>query len=262
MRLGIVHNTDRPSARRRARRIVAGGVAMAAGSVAFTAAQAQVGSAAPAREPAVTVPAPRPPVPPTVPPETTTTTAAALEMTTTTTVPPEPASTTTTTTAGPPTPPATAPPARVPANAVSPARRAPEPTRQQQVETIADSTGWDWRASGVRIVVAFHPEDCCHWGVYDSRSRTLYIGPTAFGDAARLRYVVLHELGHAWQYQTGRFRELIADYERFGMTTPATALEAGGDCIAAIWGATEQHYWTCPGEAKATAARRLAGDWR
>jgi hypothetical protein len=31
----------------------------------------------------------------------------------------------------------------------------------------------------------------------------VWIGPTAFGNLTRLRYVVLHELGHAWQYHTG-----------------------------------------------------------
>jgi hypothetical protein len=111
------------------------------------------------------------------------------------------------------------------------------------------------------MTVAYHPDDCCHWGVYDSRRRVLYIGPNAFKTEERLRYVVLHELAHSWQYQTGRFTELIADYKAFGISGTAAALEAGADCIARVWGAASDHYWRCPAAAAALAARRLAGDW-
>lgn len=89
----------------------------------------------------------------------------------------------------------------------------------------------------------------------------MWIGPSAFANPVRLRYVVLHELAHGWQYTRNRFPELIADYQPFGMSTPAEALEAGGDCIAALWGATDHHYWSCPAAAREQAARRLAGDW-
>src|SRR5438132_1796124 len=37
-----------------------------------------------------------------------------------------------------------------------PAARTQQP--QQQVETIADTSGWNWRAAGVRYVVGFHPQ--------------------------------------------------------------------------------------------------------
>ena len=42
------------------------------------------------------------------------------------------------------------------------------------------------------------------------------------------------------------------------------ALEAGADCIAADWGASAAmgHYWTCPPDAQALMARRLAGQWQ
>lgn len=267
MRLGIGFNRNWAAACRGTVRIVAGAVAMTAGSFAFTGVQPDEGSAAPAPAvtllPATTITGPADTVSTTPPPETTTApppdtvTTTAPPETVTTTAPPE----TVTTTAPPET--ATAPLPPPPTTTTAPPRAAADagPSPQQQAEAIADTSGWNWRAAGVRIIVAFHPQDCCHWGVYDSPSRTLYIGPSAFGNASRLRYVVLHELGHAWQYQTGKFRELIADYKPFGMTTAATALEAGGDCIAAVWGASDHHYWVCPAEAKATAARRLAGDW-
>jgi hypothetical protein len=185
----------------------------------------------------------------TIPPETTTTTAAPPE--TTTTAPPE---TTTTTTAPSPTTTTTAPPAPRTAAAA-------EPSRQAQIEAIADSSGWNWRAAGIRLVVGYYPADCCHWGVYESERRTVWIGPSAFAHPDRLRYVVLHELAHGWQYTRDRFPQLLADYQPFGMATYADALEAGGDCIAALWGASDHHYWVCPAAARQTAARRLAGDW-
>ena len=128
--------------------------------------------------------------------------------------------------------------------------------QQQQVEAIADTSGWNWRAAGVRYVVGFHPQACCHWGIYDSRNATIYIGPTAFATAERLRYVVLHETAHAWQYRAGPTQALVGDYARWGFTG-ANALEAGGDCIATLWGATLGHYWRCPAEARVVAAREL-----
>jgi hypothetical protein len=208
-----------------------------------------VGTAMPPLAAATTTTVPPETTTTTVPPETTTTTAP--PETTTTIAPPE----TTTTTAPPPPVTTTTAPARTPA-------AAPLPNRQALIEGHADSTGWDWRTSGVGMTVAYHPEDCCHWGVYDSRRRVLYIGPNAFRTDERLRYVVLHELAHAWQYQTGRFTELIADYKAFGVSGTAAALEAGADCIARVWGAVSDHYWRCPDAAAALAARRLGGDWR
>jgi hypothetical protein len=141
-------------------------------------------------------------------------------------------------------------------------RPAPTPSaasssRLQQVTAIADSSGWDWRAAGVSYVVGFHPEACCHWGIFDSRTGAIYIGPTAFGNAARLRYVVLHETAHAWQYRVAPTTALMGDYGAWGYSG-ANALEAGADCIANVWGATGAgHYWRCPPKALAVAAREL-----
>jgi hypothetical protein len=221
-----------------ARRIVIGAVTMAVAGVGLTAVNAHgSGAAVPSGvEQAVPVEALVPDPALVGSPE---------PSTTTTTVPPEPP--TTTTTAAPAEPPTTAPPATT-TTTVAPARveASAGPSRQAQIEAIADGSGWNWRSAGVRLTVGFLPEDCCHWGVYESKRRTVWIGPTAFDNPARLRYVVLHELAHAWQYGTGRFTELIADYQPWGRSTPAEALEAGGDCIATLWGATDHHYWQCP----------------
>ena len=136
------------------------------------------------------------------------------------------------------------------------------PQAQAQVEEVADSSGWNWRAAGVRFNLGFYPADCCHWGVYESAKSIIWIGPTAFEDQNRLRYVVLHELAHAWQYRQNRFARFITDYTAWGFTTIGPALEAGADCLANVWGAAGGHYWTCPADARALAARRFSGDWR
>jgi hypothetical protein len=199
----------------------------------------------------------------------------AAEPTTTTTVPPETTTTvppeTTTTTVPPAPPPTTAPPppAPKPPAPKPPAPKPPAPVvatsgpvAQAQVEAIADSTGWNWRAAGVRFKMSYYPTDCCHWGVYEAATSIIWVGPTAFGDPNRLRYVVLHELAHGWQYRQNRFAQFISDYATWGFNTIGPALEAGADCVAALWGAGRGHYWSCPPAALALAQRRLGGDWR
>ena len=182
--------------------------------------------------------------------ETITTTPPVVETSTTTAPPPK----TTTTVPAPPTPPPTAAP-----------KPAPSPTSgpeaQARVEAIADSSGWDWRAAGVRFNLRFHPSGPS-WGVYERDTGIIWIGPTAFADPNRLRYVVLHELAHGWQYRQNRFAQFISDYATWGFNTIGPALEAGADCVASVWGATQGHYWNCPAAARALAARRLGGDWR
>ncbi|HZQ77694.1 MAG TPA: hypothetical protein VFE55_10220 [Acidimicrobiia bacterium] len=192
-----------------------------------------------------------------------TTTTTAPPETTTTTAPPE----TTTTTAPAPSAPSTNAPLQPPAPPPPPPAPARPPVvssgpqAEAEVEAIADSSGWNWRTAGVRFNLAFYPADCCHWGVYESAKSVIWIGPTAFDDPTRLRYVVLHELAHAWQYRQNRFAQFITDYTPWGFTTIGPALEAGADCLANVWGAAGGHYWACPPAARALAGRRYAGDW-
>ena len=134
------------------------------------------------------------------------------------------------------------------------------PAQLQQVESIADRAGFDWRAAGVTIHIGYNPDACCHWGIYDYRDNSLWIGPTAFASPTRLRYVVLHELGHAWQWATGQRGQLAADLAPWGYSG-TDALEYGADCVATIWGAQTDHYWSCPAAAQAVVSRRLSGDW-
>lgn len=210
--------------------------------------------------PAVPAPTLDLPVPPKLllTPETDTATMTTLPVGTTATTAP-PAETTTTTAPPPPPPPPPAPPP------TSAPKRPPVPTggpeARARVEAIADSSGWDWRAAGVRFNLSFHPTGR-NWGVYERDTGIIWIGPTAFADANRLRYVVLHELAHGWQYRQDRFADFVTDYARWGFETIGPALEASADCVAALWGVSRGHYWTCPADARALALRRLGGDWR
>jgi hypothetical protein len=225
-----------------ARRVAVGTLALGFGAAGFAAASANDGGAATASTDIAPV-------------------------TTTTTAPPEVPTTTTTTAVPSPAPPVIAPPVTAPpvttTTTVAPPRVAAtvEQPSQERIEAIADGSGWNWRAAGISLSVGFHPADCCHWGLYDSERQTVWIGPTAFGNTTRLRYVVLHELAHAWQYTSGHLGQLMADYQPWGRSDPAAAVESGGDCIATLWGATDHHYWQCPTAALQLAARRLNGDW-
>ncbi|MCA1843309.1 MAG: hypothetical protein LC792_09000 [Actinobacteria bacterium] len=223
------------------------------------------------------------PIAATATPEATTTTTAATTTAAPTTTTTGAAAPTAITAASPPStaPPPTAPQATTTTKATSPPRPRPPakpvPTtasrsaaatdsgsQLDQVEAIADTSGWDWRQVHVHFKIGFYPADCCHWGVYDQYDhKTIWIGPTAFGDATRIRYVVLHELAHAWQWHTHRLKKLEADMAPWGYQD-VDALEAGADCIATQWGAdvASGHYWACPAAAQDLMARRLAGQWK
>jgi len=249
--------------------LAAGLVAMAAAGVGLVIGpQRSSGAPIAATVPAITGPAVAPPsmastaADPTTATTTPATTAPAPAVTAAagSPAPPAPAraaAPTTATTAARPRPPAPPPPPPTrPAAATG--------TQLQQVEALADTSGWDWRKVHVQFRIGFDPAACCHWGVYDpSDHKTIWIGPTAFDDPARLRYVVLHELAHAWQWHSHRLTKLEADMAPWGYSD-LDALEAGADCIAADWGADVNlgHYWTCPPDAQALMAHRLAGQWK
>jgi hypothetical protein len=207
-------------------------------------AAAATGMAAPAPTDPMTVAAPvESAVPASTAAETPTTTAAPTTTTTTTRTTASAAATTTTTVA-----------------AAERSAASAAPTQLEQVEAIADAAGFDWRAAGVTVHIGYNPDACCHWGIYDYRDNSLWIGPDAFASPTRLRYVVLHELGHAWQWATGRRGQLAADMAPWGYSGN-DALEYGADCVATVWGATTDYYWSCPAAAQAVVSRRLSGDW-
>jgi hypothetical protein len=239
-------------------RVSASGFAVVVGVVGLAGVHPAEGRAGAPPDVAAGAPVVDLPVPPRLRPtpevaEPTTTTTAPVEVATTTVPPPE-----TTTTTAPPAPSTGSPEPK----SSTPAKPRSGAQAQAQVEAIADSSGWNWRAAGVRFTIGFYPADCCHWGVYESAQSIIWVGPTAFDDQNRLRYVVLHELAHAWQYRQNRFAQFISDYTAWGFNTIGPALEAGADCVADVWGAPGGHYWNCTPDARALTTRRLAGDWR
>jgi hypothetical protein len=126
---------------------------------------------------------------------------------------------------------------------------APAATATLRVEQAADRTPFNWRTSGVTFTSGCHPRKSrCHWATYDPSTNTIWIGGKAHASAARLQYVVAHELAHVWQYShdiDARTRDL-ADWGYSGMD----GLERAADCLAAAWGFGQAIYWNCPADAK------------
>jgi hypothetical protein len=124
-----------------------------------------------------------------------------------------------------------------------------EPTRQQQIETIADRLPFNWRAAGVTLKAECAPNRShCRWGLYVVSSNTIWVGTDAFANSSRLFYVVAHELAHAWQFSNdphARMNDLV-DWGHTGVD----GLEAAADCLSQAWGATTNHYWNCPADAQ------------
>ena len=142
-----------------------------------------------------------------------------------------------------------------------PRASAPPTSSLGRVERHLDLSGWGWRAAGIKVRIGYHPGDCCHAGIFDFPNRTMWIGPSAFRSERTLRYVVLHELAHGWQSTSTNLQTVRPDMRRWGYSG-IRAIEANADCIAALWGAGRGHYWSCPPDARARAARRLANDRR
>lgn len=125
----------------------------------------------------------------------------------------------------------------------------PEPTRQQQIEAIADRLPFNWRAAGVTLKAECAPNRAhCRWGLYVVSSNTIWVGTDAFANSTRLFYVVAHELAHAWQFSNDPHTRMndLADWGYTGVD----GLEAAADCLAQAWGATMNHYWACPPDAE------------
>jgi len=123
--------------------------------------------------------------------------------------------------------------------------------QQAQVEQIADASPFLWRNYGTKIVVGCAPASesgvhNCPWGLYNFTSNTIYLNEHAFATHQRLKYVVLHELAHAWQNSTGDLNaRAYKDLEPWGYEH-VDALERAADCLSKAWGATEHYKWDCP----------------
>lgn len=146
--------------------------------------------------------------------------------------------------------------------------RDPRVTQMIEIADLIPAESFNWRTLDppVQMLAEFAPApECCHWGTYDFHTHTLWIGPTAFASTTILHYVILHELGHAWQYSLSydRLDRLRQDFQGLTSIPP---LEASADCLAKIWAidtgqpATAPHgaYWDCPAPALQLTRQELS----
>jgi hypothetical protein len=159
-------------------------------------------------------------------------------VTTATTAAPASAPTTTTTTV-----PVAAPPPAVVFN-----------TGNAQLDALLPTVPAVLFEAGARVHYGYNPLDtCCHAGGYNPAPNDVWVGPSAFSTAARLRYVVVHELGHSLHLHTSRGPALSAAVAGAPVVRPGPwdTSEKVADCVAWVLAPAETAasgitYWTCP----------------
>jgi hypothetical protein len=165
------------------------------------------------------------------------------------------------------TPPTTTPALTDPGAAVAPAGITPAappssapaaaaPDAPSQLRSVIAALPAIARASGARVQVGDAPAAPGHWGVYEATTNTVYIGRGAFASWARLRYVVAHELAHAYYFQvaSAEGRAALDGAVAAGPAVAGGAPELVADCTAILWGATTWHYWSCPSPSRDAVA--------
>jgi hypothetical protein len=115
-----------------------------------------------------------------------------------------------------------------------------------RIARIADSSGFDWRSHGVSFHIGCSElQEHCPPGAYETASNRILIAEDSLRDDSYLHDLVLHELGHAWQFAVRGWPTAEHDMLPWGLTG-VEALEAGADCLAVVLGAQRTHHWTCP----------------
>ncbi len=107
---------------------------------------------------------------------------------------------------------------------------------------------------GATVHYGYNPLDtCCHAGGYNPAPNDVWVGPSAFSTAARLRYVVVHELGHSLHLHTSRGPALSAAVAGAPVVRPGPwdTSEKVADCVAWVLAPAETAasgitYWSCP----------------
>ncbi len=107
---------------------------------------------------------------------------------------------------------------------------------------------------GATVHDGYNPLDtCCHAGGYNPTPNDVWIGQSAFTTPARLRYVVVHELGHSVHLHTNRGAALTAAVANAPVVRagPWDASEKVADCVAWVLAPAETAasgitYWSCP----------------
>jgi hypothetical protein len=114
-----------------------------------------------------------------------------------------------------------------------------------RIDAVLAKLPYNPRLAGWSVVVGDDPVYPGHWGVTEAGSRTIYIGPNAFADDARLYMVVAHESAHAF---IGGWSVAQQSRVLSAMPPGMNPNEAYADCQAILWGAdpTVTAYWSCP----------------
>ena len=107
---------------------------------------------------------------------------------------------------------------------------------------------------GATVHYGYNPLDtCCHAGGYNPAPNEVWIGQSVFTTAARLRYVVTHELGHSLHLHTNRGPALTAAVANAPVVRagPWDVSEKVADCVAWVLAPAETAasgitYWSCP----------------
>ena len=119
----------------------------------------------------------------------------------------------------------------------------------ERIERFADEIGFDWRSHGVTFAVGCTPLlEHCPPASFETSARIIHISPLILGDDVQLRSLVLHEVGHAWQFAVRGWPQAEDDVAAWGHRG-IDGLERAADCLATSWGAERTEYWTCPPDA-------------
>lgn len=121
-----------------------------------------------------------------------------------------------------------------------------------RARAIADETGFPWRDHGVSFAVGCSPHSVeCAGGSYEPTPKLVLLRDDIYRyrDRSLFRYVVLHELAHAWQFNVRGWPDATDDLAAWGFSG-MVGLEYAADCLAAAWGARHSFaYWDCPADA-------------
>ena len=127
-------------------------------------------------------------------------------------------------------------------------------TGNEQLDAVLPTLPAVLFEGGATVHYGYNPLDtCCHTGGYNPAPNDVWVGPSVFSSAARLRYVVVHELGHSLHLHTARATALTAAVAGAPVVRagPWDASEKVADCVAWVLAPNETAasgitYWSCP----------------
>ena len=94
------------------------------------------------------------------------------------------------------------------------------------------------------VTFGCHPEEGCHYGIWDYRTGTVWLSPNLLDDPELLYSVLSHELAHVADthlYSDQLRGELYSQVPSY--LNPGEAL---ADCVTLASGWSWTYYWDCP----------------